>query len=239
MRSSWMRPAIALALVTGLAACKKADEMGDNAAMASNEMMGADSASYRIVFHSRWTRASHAFEYPSSNPVSGPHFSGIIGASHNDSYRLFADGTMPTPGLEALSEMGRHSPLDAEIRSAITAGTAGMLFETGGLRDFSDSLVATVRVDAAHPMVSFATMIAPSPDWFTGATVNLRENGAWVASRELQLDAWDSGGDDGTTYKADDRDTNPKKPTMRSMSRHFVTNGAAVPVARVTITKIQ
>ena len=238
MRSKWIRPALALAMVAAVAACKKGEQMGDNTAMASNQAMGMDSASYRIVFHSSWTRTSHPFEYPSSNPVSGPHFSGIIGATHNGSYQLFTDGAMPTPGIEALSEMGRHSPLDNEIRAAIAAGSAGMLFETGGLRDFSDSLVATVRVDAAHPLVSFAAMIAPSPDWFTGASVNLRENGAWVASRELQLEAWDSGGDEGATYKADDRDNNPKKPTTRAMSRHFVVNGAAVPVAHVMITRI-
>ena len=81
-------------------------------------------------------------------------------------------------------------------------------------------------------------MIAPSPDWFTGASnVNLMEGGQWAASRTLELYAWDSGGDDGATYKAADKDNDPKKPTMQAMSRHFSANGSAIPVAMVTITK--
>lgn len=238
-RSAWMRVAAVAAVAVSLSACTKAEgEMG-SAQEAGTMPMAADSATYTIVFKSTWTPATHAFEYPPAGAISGPHFSGLIGATHNAGYRLFADGAVPTPGLERLSEEGRHSPLDEEIRAAVTAGTAGMLFETGGLRDFGDSLVATVRADRAHALLSLAAMIAPSPDWFTGLhDVPLMENGAWVASRTLTLHAWDSGGDDGTTYRAADRDTNPKKPTMQAATRHFVVNGAAVPVATVTITRM-
>jgi len=87
-------------------------------------------------------------------------------------------------------------------------------------------------VDPAHPLVDVVNMVAPSPDWFTGATnVNLDENGAWVARKTLTLPAYDSGGDDGKTYKAPDRDTNPKKPTTRLADRHFVIHGRVKPVA--------
>jgi hypothetical protein len=93
-------------------------------------------------------------------------------------------------------------------------------------------------VDPAHRLVSFVAMIPPTPDWFTGvANVDLIENGAWVASRTIDLLAYDSGGDDGTTYKAPDRDNNPKQPTSQAMTPHFVSNGAAVPVATVTFIK--
>lgn len=63
------------------------------------------------------------------------------------------------------------------------------------------------------------------------------ENGAWLASRTLELSAYDSGGDDGTTYKAPDQDNNPKKPTSRATTRHFAPNGTALPVATVTFTR--
>lgn len=196
------------------------------------------SATYTIVFKSTWTRANHPFEYPAANLVTGPHFSGVIGAAHNASFSIFAEGSMPSRGLEALSEMGKPSPLDEEIKAATRAGNATSLFGTGPLRDLSDSLVATVTVDPAHPLVSLVAMIAPSPDWFVGArNVSLREGNAWVGSKTLQLNAYDSGGDDGTTYKADDLDTNPKKPTTLSASKHFAPNGRPVPVATVTITK--
>jgi hypothetical protein len=113
-----------------------------------------------------------------------------------------------------------------------------MLFETGGLKNFKDSLVTTVRVDPAHPLVSLVAMIAPSPDWFTGAAdINLIENGAWAKSRTLKLIAYDAGGDDGRTYTAADKDAKPKKPTSRAMTRHFVTKGVVVPVATLRLTR--
>ena len=190
-------------------------------------------AEYTVIVKSLWTKTSHPFEYP-----SGAHFSGIIGASHNAKYSIFALGRRPTPGLERLSEEGKHSPLDTEIRAAIDQGNALMMFETGGLKNWKDSMVTTVRVDRGHPLVSVVNMIAPSPDWFTGAaSVNLLENGAWVARRTLTLPAYDSGGDDGTTYKAKDRDTNPKKVTKRATTRHFVVHGRVRPVATVTFVR--
>ena len=199
----------------------------------------AASAQYTLIFKSNWTPQNHPLEYPTAGALTGPHFSGIIGASHNAGYALFSEGTLPTPGLEKLSEEGKHSPLDEEINAAVAAGTAGMLFESGPLRDFAESLVVTFTVDSAHPFVSFGAMIAPSPDWFTGmSNLNLMENNDWAASKTLSLYAYDSGGDDGTTYKADDKDNNPKKPTMMNSSQHFIANGAPVPVATVTITKM-
>lgn len=187
-------------------------------------------AEYTVIIKSTWTKATHPFEYP-----SGAHFSGMIGASHNAKYSIFAVGRRPTPGLERLSEEGKHSPLDTEIRAAIDQGNALMLFESGGLKNFRDSMVGTVRVDPAHPLVSVVNMVAPSPDWFTGvANVNLADNGTWVAKRVLTAPAYDAGGDDGRTYKAADKDANPKKPTSRAADRHFVVGGHVKPVATIT-----
>ena len=53
----------------------------------------------------------------------------IIGATHGADYKVFAVGQRPTPGLETLSEMGKHSPLDVEINQSVSAGTAGSLIE--------------------------------------------------------------------------------------------------------------
>lgn len=202
-------------------------------AAAARPAMPMGPAEYTIVVKSTWTPATHPFEYP-----SGAHFSGLIGASHNAKYTLFAVGRRPTPGLERLSEEGKHGPLDDEIDAAISAGNALEIFKTGGLKDFTDSLVATVRVDPRHPLVSVVNMVAPSPDWFTGAAnVNLVENGAWVRSKTLKVPAYDSGGDAGTTYKAADRNTNPKKPTSRAATRHFVMNGRVRAVATIVFIR--
>lgn len=223
---------LAAAALVAAGACKKADNQEQHG------MMMDASAQYTVVVKGTWTAATHPVDYPAAGAITGPHFSGLIGAPHNMRYTLFREGMMPTPGLERLSEEGKHAPLDEEIRAAITAGNATALVESGPLRNFAESLVVTVMVDSAHPMVSLVAMIAPSPDWFAGiADVNLMENGDWVANRTLDLYAWDSGGDDGATYKAPDRDNNPKKPTMRAQTPHFVVNGMPVPVGSITFTR--
>lgn len=192
---------------------------------------------YSVTFTRTWTEKTHPLEYPKAGLLTGPHFSGLIGATHADGYVLFKEGTPPTPGLERLSEEGKHNPLDEEIKAAIQAGKAGALFETGPIRDASKSETTTVHVTAKFPMVSAVAMIAPSPDWFAGvANVNLREGGNWVQTKTVELQPWDSGGDDGATYTAPDNDTNPKKPTSRATTRHFVIGGSAPAVGTLTFT---
>jgi hypothetical protein len=243
-QGTWRHAAVLAAAVVLAAACGKKDsgasrgnQMSDSSGTGSMSAMSGG-VEYTIVVKSLWTRDRFPLEYPEAGAFTGPHFSGIIGASHTPSYSIFAVGSRPTPGLERLSEEGKHSPLDAEIRAAVSAGSAGMLFESDALRDFKDSAVTTVRVDADHPLLSLVMMVAPSPDWFTGVNnVSLMENGSWVQSRTLDLWAYDSGGDDGTTYKAPDQDNNPKKPTSRATTKHFAPNGTVLPVGVVTITR--
>lgn len=209
-------------------------------ALASHEALAENKgATYEITVTGLWTQDRFALEYPKAGLLTGPHFSGVIGASHSDKYVLFEEGSKPTPGLERLSEEGKHSPLDREIKAAIAAGTAGALFETDPIRDFSESVTGEVRVDAAHPMVSAVAMIAPSPDWFAGvANVQLMEGGDFIAEKTVDLQAWDSGGDDGTTYEAPDKDTNPKKATTPASAQHFVVNGQRMAVGRVTFKRM-
>ena len=66
-----------------------------------------------------------------------------------------------------------------------------------------------------------------------------RSKPLWVASRTLDLWSYDSGGDDGTTYKAADQDNTPKKATTENRDRHFAPKGTALAVGTVTITRNQ
>lgn len=194
---------------------------------------------YRVELTSLWTKDRFPFEYPDSSLLHKPHFSGLIGGAHGGSFHLFTEGQQPSVGLERLSEQGKHDPLDEEIKAHVTAGHVLAVTESGPLKEFSETVATEVTVDEAHSMVSLVAMIAPSPDWFLAVTdVNLMENGTWAASRTVDAFAWDSGGDDGTTFLADDVDTNPKKAISRSQSRHFLGNGQPMAVARITFTKM-
>ena len=223
---------IALAAV---AACGKKETPKHTAAASAPPAppRTAGPAEYTVIVKSLWTKRNFPLEYPND-----ARFSGLIGASHNARYAIFTVGRKPTRGLERLSEEGKHSPLNDEIQTAIDAGNALEMFETGNLKNFRDSMVTTVRVDPAHPFISIVTMIQPSPDWFAGASgVSLAENGGWVKRRTLTLSAYDAGADAGTTYTSPDRPRNPTKPTSRSTNRHFVAHGKARPVATLTLVR--
>lgn len=214
--------------------------LGASASASANDEGSADTATYSVVFVPSWNPASHAVEYPITHAKHGL-LTPIIGATHGGNYRIFTPGTTPTPGLETLSEMGKHSPLDSEIKAAIAARTASSLIE---FADASPGPVhpvvsATFDINQRQPMVSLVGMVAPSPDWFYGVSaVELLEDGRWLPSVSVNAYAWDSGGDAGTTYMAEDLNLEPKAKTRLVDTPHFVTNGDENPVGVFIFTQI-
>ena len=194
----------------------------------------AEPATYKVVFERTWSSDTHPKDFPLL-----AHFSPVIGVTHNTSYDPFRAGGTASPGIEQLCEEGKHQPLDAEIKAAVASDAAGTLIETpDALRSVPGSAETTFSIDAAHPMVSIAAMIAPSPDWCAiAADVQLLENGAWIAEKTLVLEAWDVGTDSATTYRALDDDTQPREPIRLNTVPYFVQNGKRVPVGKVTFTR--
>src|SRR5438105_14947244 len=148
-----MRPSPYLLLIAlaaaAAAACGKKETPNKSAAAPPAPPRAAGPAEYTLIVKSLWTKSNFPLDYPDD-----AHFSGLIGASHNSRYSIFAIGRKPTRGLERLYEEGKHSPLNDEIQAAIDAGNALLLVETGGLKNWKDTMVTTVRVDPAHSLYS-------------------------------------------------------------------------------------
>ena len=194
----------------------------------------AQEVTYRITVEGAWTATSHPHEYPRD-----AHFSWLTGATHDAGYRLFEAGGAATPGLEALAEDGELTPYDEEIQAAIDQGSAGALFQARPIDKMPGTTTFEITLDQRHPLVSLVTMIAPSPDWFTGvADVRLLENGAWVAEKTLDLEAWDAGTDSGATFTSSDADTMPREAVRLLDTEHFAIDGKIVPVGTVTFKRL-
>ena len=71
-------------------------------------------ATYRVTFTSTWSAATH----PGSNFPSNAHFSPLIGATHNVSATFWLSGTIASPGIEQMAELGATSILRSEIDAA-------------------------------------------------------------------------------------------------------------------------
>jgi hypothetical protein len=192
------------------------------------------SARYQVIFERTWSEASHPQDFPLL-----AHFSPVIGATHNGSFKVFPAGQVATAGPERLCEEGKHQPLDGEIRAAIALGAAGTLIETAEpLRSAPGQATASFEIDAQHPMVSIAAMIAPSPDWCAlAADVLLYQDGEWIQKKTVPLQAWDMGTDSAASYRALDSDTQPRGSIQPSESPYFVKDGKRVPVGSVTFVR--
>lgn len=61
---------------------------------------------------------------------------------------------------------------------------------------------AVFRVDPVNHLVSFVSMIDPSPDWFVGVSgLDLcMPNCTWIENKIMELYPWDAGTDSGATY---------------------------------------
>jgi hypothetical protein len=202
----------------------------------ASQALAAGGAVYEVRVERTWSDATHPRDYPGD----AAHFSPGIGATHAPAYKLFADGGIATPGLETLSQKGRTSPFDMEIAGAQDKGAVGNVFMLSPVRIAGGESKAEVRADDMHSMLSFAQMIAPSPDWFTGVTsVALKRDGRWIDGETMPLYAWDSGTNNATTYLASKVAVDPFVPTSLNKAPMFVRDGKPVPVGKVTIRKVR
>jgi hypothetical protein len=195
------------------------------------------SITYQVEFASRWTRANFPHRYPDTSLIHRPHFSGWIGTAHNGNYRLYAEGALPTLGLEALAEEGEHEPFIAEINAAIAVGDAVGIARSEALRDFSETRRFEITLDATHPNAALVSMIAPSPDWFAAVDVNLMENGVFVARKQVDVYLWDAGSDSGAEFFSDDLDSDPKQPVAPARAPYFTRQGQPMPVGTLSFTR--
>ncbi len=198
--------------------------------LAAAPTLAGDQATYRVEFDAAWSASSHPGAYPPS-----AHFSPLIGATHSADLSLWAPGAIATPGVELMAETGSTFTLSQEIGQAISAGAAGQVI-TGGGASAPGSAVATFTVTGEHSLVSLVTMIAPSPDWFVGVHgVDLRAGGQWAQQLVLDLHAYDSGTDSGTSFIGSNQDTSPEEPIVALTQGPFF---GVTPLGTFTLTRI-
>ena len=186
------------------------------------------------MFDSIWTAATHPQDVPPN-----PHFSPLIGGTHNANVAFWRDGALATEGIRRMAELGAVTPLDDEIRTAIAAGTAERLFIGVG---FSSPKAVSLEFDISRDfsLVTLVTMVAPSPDWFAGVSgLPLFVNGAWVEERTLSIFPWDAGTDSGVSFLSPDLESIPRQPISRIVTPPFAVGGVVAPLGTLTFTRVK
>ena len=194
-----------------------------------------NAVTYEVTFNPTWSEETHPDDFPPN-----PHFSGLIGASHNDQVSFWKEGELASPGIKSMAETGIKSPLEAEIGAAIVDKTAFKLISGGGINPSPGTVSLEFKGSKNYPLVTLVTMIAPSPDWFVGVdSLNLIENGSFVDEKTVVLYAYDAGTDNGTNYTSPNEPTDPPVPIFKIEGYPFFYEGELVPLGTFTFIKVK
>ena len=191
---------------------------------------------YRATFTSTWSQATHP--HSSGSLPSSAHWSVLVGGTHSDAVSFWDVGQFASTGIKDMAERGANAQLRSEISAAIGMGSADAVHEDDEiLWDASGTLVMEFDVSSAFDRVTLVTMIAPSPDWFTGVSGQpLRdEEGNWLDEVVVDLYPYDAGTDSGTDYRSPNAPTNPAQPIANGQGAAPFSNE---PLGTLTFTRL-
>lgn len=186
---------------------------------------------YRARVTGTWSAESHPQEFP-----PGAHFSPPVGGTHDAEAVFWATGSLASPGIELMAEVGGTATLGDEILAEAALGHAypEVILAAGlGSTGFS---ATNFRATPSFSKLTLVTMIAPSPDWFSGVSaLDLLVAGRWQDGIVLDLRPYDAGTDSGSTFTSINADTVPAEPISAIVTPPLAMGGIAPPVIRLTI----
>ncbi len=178
-------------------------------------VFGQSIATYNIEFESIW-------ESVADNPTTGQstialpvsaHWSGLVITTHKTAGTFLMMGAAASPGIESVAETGATATFQTEVNNN---ADANQYINAGGLGSAKGTITRNgVQVSEDFPLVSLASMIAPSPDWFIGIDgLTLRSgnngvNNGWKDTFTVDVYPYDAGTEDGSGYSGSNPDTNP------------------------------
>ena len=169
-------------------------------------------ATYEVTFTPNWTQARFPTNFPSN-----PHFSPLVGATHNDQATFWETGQLASEGVKSVAETGNTTAITKEFDITKQAGTSEFFIRRpGGATGGTEPVTIQFDINKTHPLLTLVTMVAPSPDWFVGVrNLALFENGVWKETGDpdlsIPLRIYDAGTDSGTTFSSNDQATSPRE----------------------------
>jgi hypothetical protein len=216
------RPIASLLLL--LLSCKK-----DQAVIATE----FSEASYQITINGSW-------KAPQLSVPAGAHFTYFSGIIHNSGGGIWKAGNLASAGVEAIAESGNQRLLFEEVDMLIAKKKAIAQINIPPPAP-EGSISRTIYCNSNFSYLSFASMIAPSPDWFVGvADLNLHQKKTWLNDTTFQLFVYDAGTEDGDVFGYNNPPTTPQQPikllaqTQATVLANGNTTVAAIATVRIT-----
>lgn len=161
-------------------------------------------ASYKILITMNWN--TPAFGVP-----DGAHVTGLTGMVHSRDTFLWMPGALATNGLEDIAETGNSAKMNAQLDAILLKNKALSKF-TIPAPPVTGSVETNLVFNTNFPDISFASMIAPSPDWFMGIyNFSLFADKAWIRDITVNLLVYDAGTEEGHVFGYDNPETTPQQ----------------------------
>ncbi|MBB5269218.1 spondin domain-containing protein [Algibacter amylolyticus] len=182
-----------------------------------NDAFGQSVANYNISITTIWNTTEH------TTLPNNAHWSPLVGATHKNPNDIIEFG-VPAPstnGIKDVAEIGVNTNFENEINTLISAGNANQYLEQAFAPFAGNNSTASlnnIEISEDFPLITLASMVAPSPDWFIAInSLNLRSgknsiNNGWKDTFTLDVFAYDAGTDSGTEYTSNNIITNPREP---------------------------
>jgi len=169
---------------------------------------------YSCVLTNNWSGVNHPIGYESVS--ASAHWSPPILLAHSKFANLWSSGDMASPGIEAVAEIGSTFKLRSEIEILQTKGLAGHMVEGNNQFNAGDppQLFESITLSPNHPYLSTISMMAPSPDWFSGLSSFCPRGpgGFWFESFEIATYPFDAGTETGDAYSINNVSESPHDP---------------------------
>lgn len=187
--------------------------------------ISASAASYNLNINLTWDGRDF-----SGDPVADAHLSHLAIVTHNAGVEFWEVGELATAGIEWMAETGcieaqQPSPAACngtgtwaeEIAAAIATGTAEYYSLFPQHFPAPSSTVLSFEINQPHSLVTLATMIGPSPDWFVGFSgLDLYNGGSWTEQLSVPMWVYDAGTEDGVGFTLDNPASDPVTPIALS-----------------------
>lgn len=186
-------------------------------------------AKYRLTVTNLWMKPRF------SVVPDGAALSPLTAASHSRRFSALTLYGYASPGVQAIAEGGDNSVLKEELAMPGARPFVKDVVEAAGPTMPGKKTTIDIEVDCMFSIVSFLSMVAPSPDWFVAkANVETFVKGKFVRKMTGPLAVYDAGTDSGRTLMAKDSKTSPRENIAPLLGKPF--GGRAV--ARYSLMKM-
>ncbi len=187
-------------------------------------------ATYRLTVKNNWTEEL----YPAAYPI-GAHFSWLAAAKHNANQSFWELGGMASAGFQELAETGYSEAFLKEIQApAIPFGWQHWFCSSKSLSSKCGVLTVEFIITSDQPLITLASMLGPSPDWFVGVSgLNLQPNNNWIENLTVPLALYDAGTEDGLEPTMTNPESKPHRPI--SLIRYDESSGKYIPTNKAFI----